>query len=198
MINFDIPDATNISCVADWIEFLIAYEHTSISKSAVASKIEGAMGEEPNDTFLTSLWDELEVRMILYGDQPPFICNKMEVISNINWTANPEYLMCLILALTGNSFDPTPSGKLFERISMEAAKHYINGSAIIFGHPKLLSILEICRLTNERFKSELPSNYKDRGLDVVAWKPFDDNRGNQIFSCWSNTSFILKSLLCSR
>jgi hypothetical protein len=180
MVNFDIPDASNISSVADWIEFSITYENSSISKSAVSSKIEGGMGEEPNDTFLSSIWDELEVRMNLYGNPPPFICSSLEVTSTINWTSNPEYLMCLILALTGNSSDPTPSGKLFERISMEAAKHYIKGNAIIFGHPRLLSILEICQLTNERFKSELPSNYKDRGLDVIAWKPFDDNRGNQI------------------
>ena len=180
MFNIDIPDASSIDSVSDWIELAVTYEKEPISKSAVSSKIEGSSGEEPSDAFLSSVWDELEVRMNLYGENPPFICDRIEVAPNIIWEEYPEYMMCLILAMTGNPSNPTPTGKLFERISMEAAKNYINGEAIIFGHPSKIKVANICQLTNEKFKSELPANYNDRGLDVIAWKPFNDKRGNQV------------------
>lgn len=180
MINCDIPDASNIGIVADWIELSVAYEKEPISKSAVSSKIEGASGDEPSDAFLSSIWDELEVRMQLYGDHPPYTCDSVEVTPNFDWEEIPEYLMCLILSLTGNSFNPTPTGKLFERITREAVKNYLNGEAVVFGHPAQFTIAELSQLTKEKFKSELPAYYNDRGLDVIAWKPFKDNRGNQV------------------
>lgn len=180
MINFDIPDASDIGNVADWIELSVAYSQESISKSEVSSKIEGALADEPSDAFISSVWDELDLRMQLYGEYPPFICDSMEVIPNLVWEENPEYLMCLILSLTGNPSNPTPTGKLFEKISMEAVKNYLNGKAIVFGHPSPFTILQLSQLTKEKFKSELPANYNDRGLDVIAWKPFNDNRGNQV------------------
>jgi len=180
MINFDIPDATDIATVADWIELSVTYEKESISKAAVSAKIQGASGEEPSDAFLSSVWDELDTRMLLYGEHPPFTCDHIEVIPNLDWEEYPEYLMCLILSLTGNPFNPTPTGKLFERISMAATKNYLNGVAIVYGHPTPFTISHLSQITNEKFKTELPANYNDRGLDVVAWKPFEDNRGNQI------------------
>ena len=180
MINLSIPDPNSPGSVADWIELIVAVEKIPMSKAEVSSKIESSIGNEPGDDFLTSIWDELEVRMLFYGLHPPFIVNSLDVTPNIEWEENPEYLMCLILALTGNPSNPTPTGKLFERISREALKNYLNGEALVVGHPSLHSVKSICNHTYESFKSELPSNYKDRGLDVVGWKPFLDKRGNQV------------------
>ena len=104
--------------------------------------------------------------------------------------------MCLILSLTGNPSNPTPTGKLFERISKEAIKNYLNGEAIVFGHPARFTIAELSNLTNEIFKSELPANYNDRGVDVVAWKPFNDKRGNQVIilmQCAGGFNWISKT-----
>lgn len=180
MLALDIPDPSDEGCVADWIELSVGYEGIPIPKAAVAHKIEMASGGEPSDAFMSSVWDELETRMNLYGVHPPFIVDPMEVVPNIAWEDNPEYIMCLILSLTGNPSNPTPTGKLFERISKEAIKSYLQGEAIVTGHPGHYRVEDICNLTYEGFKSEFPANYNDRGVDVVAWKPFNDNRGNQI------------------
>jgi len=196
MIKCDIPDATNISVVADWIELSVAYEKSSVLKSAVSSKIEGASGDEPSDAFLSSIWDELEIRMSLYGEHPPFICNHEEIMPNLDWEECPEYLMFLILSLNGNPINPTPTGKLFERISREAVKNYLSGNAVVFGHPARYSVADLCGFTNEKFKSELPPNYNDRGLDVMGWKPFNDRRGNQILimmQCAGGHNWISKT-----
>jgi hypothetical protein len=180
MITIEIPDAFDFLIVSDWVELNIALTAEPISKAAVTAKVEGAAGEEPGDAFISSVWDELNYRSELYGEHPPFTVDGMEITPNLNWEEYPEYVMCLILSLTGNPVNPTPTGKLFERISMEAAKSYLNGKALVFGHPARYSIADICRETREKFKSELPANYNDRGVDVIAWKPFYDKRGNQI------------------
>jgi hypothetical protein len=180
MLAIDIPDPSDEASVADWIELCVGYEASPISKAAVSHKIEMASGSEPSDAFLSSIWDEMEARMNLYGLQPPFTVDSNEVTPNVIWRDNPEYIMCLILSLTGNPSNPTPTGKLFERISREAIKNYLGGEAIVTGHPNPYSVKDICELMCEKFKTELPSNYKDRGVDIIAWKPFSDNRGNQI------------------
>jgi len=196
MLKIDIPDPEDVGVVADWIELNVSYEQQPISKSAISSILQGSSGNEPTDSFISSIWDELEQREILYGNHPPFIVVSLEVIPNLEWEDNPEYLMCLILSLTGNPSNPTPTGKLFERITREAAKNYITGNAIVFGHPTPYSIADICHLTKEKFKSELPANYKDRGLDVLAWKPFRDSRSNQIIimmQCAGGHNWISKT-----
>jgi hypothetical protein len=180
MIKLDIPDPSDKCIVADWIELNIAIEKTAIPKAAVISKLESSLGDESGDAFISSVWDELELRMLLYGDHPPFVVVGLEVVPNLIWEENPEYLMCIILSLVGNPVNPTPTGKLFERLSKEAAKNYISGSALVFGHPSRLTVAELCKHTFEKLKSELPQNYNDRGVDVIAWKPFADGRGNQI------------------
>lgn len=180
MITLDIPDPSDEKCVADWIELSVALDREPISKAAIINKISGASGDEPSDAFISFLWDELDYRMVLYGDSPPFVVQGMEIVPNLQWEDSPEYIMCLILSLTGNPSNPTPTGKLFERISMEAAKNYLNGCAIVFGHPDPHTVANVCVMTHEGFKTELPAVYNDRGVDVIAWKPFNDKRGNQI------------------
>lgn len=196
MVDLDIPNSSDEATVADWIELSVAFEAQPVSKTGVSQMIEMSAGDEPSDAFISSVWDELENRTLLYGAHPPFIVQGMEVLPNITWQDNPEYLMCLILSLTGNPSNPTPTGKLFERISMEAVKNYLNGEAIVFGHPAPYTVTGICNLTNEGFKSELPANYNDRGVDVIAWKPFNDQRGNQLLvlmQCAGGHNWITKT-----
>lgn len=180
MIVLGIPDSSDVGSVADWIEFCVTYESASISKAAMLHKIEMDSGDEPSEAFISSVWDELDKRMMLYGDHPPIVVQGMEVVPNLTWHDCPEYMMCLILSLTGNPSNPTPTGKLFERVSMEATKGYLQGNAVVFGHPSKQTIATVCVMTREGFKSEFPPNYNDRGVDVIAWKSFDDQRGNQV------------------
>lgn len=180
MLNIEIPDASDVGLVADWIELNVVYTQSPLSKATLSSLLEGALGSEPSEAFLSSVWDELALRIGLYGDNAPIGIEPLIVLPNISENARPEYVMCLILSLVGNSSNPTPTGKLFERVVREAVQNYINGNAIVFGHPDKLTIQEVCQLTNERFRQELPARYKDRGLDIIAWRPFNDERGNQV------------------
>jgi hypothetical protein len=196
MLALDIPDPSDEQSVADWVELCVSYEGTALVKAALSHKVEMAIGKEPGDDFISSVWDELETRMNLYGEHPPYIVYAQEVTPNLNWKESPEYVMCLVLSLIGNPIDPTPTGKLFERISREAVKNYLNGEAIVTGHPAQYSIVDVCALMREGFKSELPQGYKDRGVDVIAWKPVDNVRGNQIvilMQCAGGHNWISKT-----
>jgi hypothetical protein len=182
MFKVDIPDPTDASVVADWVELSVVYTKSPISKAQLESKINAESGDETSDAFISSVWDILDRRSFLYGDIPPFIVEGLDVNPNIDWESNPEYLMLLILSLTGNPSNPTATGKLFERVSKEAVKNYMDGDAIVFGHPSRISIRNIAQTLQEGFKQELPTNYNDRGVDVIAWKPFNDGRGNQLIA----------------
>jgi hypothetical protein len=166
--------------IADWVEFFIITEEQPISKTELSSFIEEASGSEPDQLLIDDVWLEMNKRELLYGVNPPFITSSREIVPTIDWRKNPEYLTCLILDLEGNSTQPTVAGKLFERISGEAIKSFLGGSAIIYGFPSKQTVEEIAAQMNERFNYNPTSNFKDRGVDIIAWKPFDDTRESQI------------------
>ncbi len=180
MFRFAIPDGSSKDVVADWTELCVAYTQEGVSKVALAATIESSTGDEPSEDFINTAWRELSDRETLYGKNAPFKVQRLEILPKVNWEQYPGYLTCVILSLIGDPENPTGGAKLFERLSNEAVKNYIEGNGIVYGHPAKLSIREITELINEKFKSELPQNYKDRGVDIIAWKPFHDQRGNQI------------------
>ncbi len=61
-----LPNPDSITDVADWVELHTAVSKNSFSKLDLASVIEGATGEEPLESFITSVWRELERRERLY------------------------------------------------------------------------------------------------------------------------------------
>jgi hypothetical protein len=172
--------------VADWVEFYSALEENEISMTEVSSAIETYGGFEPEDSFMSDIWSELDRRQLLYGEKPPFIVDPSSVIPTIKWENNPEYMMCLLLSILGNSEDATATGKLFERLSSEAIKNYLGGCTIIYGHPSKQTVKDIANNLYERFNFPPSPNFKDRGLDVIGWKPFEDRRPSQVvilFQC---------------
>ena len=184
--------------VADWVELFVALNKESISKAAVGSFVEKSRGSEPDETFVDNIWVELERREKLYGDNPPFKVEPRNIIPSINWEKNPEYVMCLLLSIFGNTENATATGKLFERLSAEAIKKYLGSEIIIYGHPSYYSAEEIAEKLNERFNYRPSSNFKDRGLDIIAWKPFGDSRLGQLivlFQCASGHNWRSKLLM---
>jgi len=180
MFKFSIPDAGSKDSIADWAELFVALSQEELSKSELGSYIEESAGEEPHEAFVDSVWQELEYREYLYGTQPPFKVAEREVKSAINWNNYPEYMTCLIFSLVGNSEDSAKSGKLFERITSEAMKNYLQGGAAVFGHPRNIRLRDMCGAIGEKFNCDPPRYRKDRKLDVLAWKPFGDCRASQI------------------
>jgi len=180
MSRFEIPDSTSPQTVADWVEFEICLNSYELAKSETSAYMEASFGYDLGDDRVDSVWLELERRITLYGDKPPFRVNGNVVECCIDWHAYPEYMACLIFSLVGNAVEPLESGKLFERISGVAMKHYLPGQSLLPGFPDHLSAKAIAESLNERFIREPLPTSKDRKLDLIAWKSFNDCRCSQI------------------
>jgi hypothetical protein len=191
----DNPSSKND--VANWAEFYICVSQSNLSKTELSSFLEASSGSEPNAEFIDDVWQELTSRESLYGDEPPYQVDSREIISKIDWQNFPEYLLCVILSIDGAAENSCATGKLFEKISCEAVKSYLGGNAIIYGFPHKQTLEEIASILNERFNYNPTSNFKDRGVDIIAWKSFDDSRKSQmvgLFQCAAGYNWKKKLL----
>lgn len=191
----DNPSSKND--VANWAEFFICVYQSNLSKTELSSFLEASSGTEPNAEFIDDVWQELTSRESLYGNEPPYQVDSREIISKIDWQNFPEYLVCVILSIDGAAENSCATGKLFERISCEAVKSYIGGDAIIYGFPQKQTLEEVATVLNERFNHNPATNFKDRGVDIIAWKSFGDNRKSQIvglFQCAAGFNWQRKLL----
>ncbi len=180
MIISEIPDTQSSYTLADWVELFVTSNQEDISKSRVRSFIEQQSGTDPSDSDIDNIWLELENRQFLYGENPPYTVNRDLIVHNLDWNECPEYLTCLIFSLYGNQSDSVTGGRIFEKISNEAIRNFIGGKSIIFGAPNEITVEELAKELQEKFITEFPSERRDRNLDIVAWKPFGDNRSSQI------------------
>ncbi len=177
---YDIPDPTRIESIADWAEFYVMLTQSELSKSELRSYLEASSGSEPSDELVDSVWMELDTRERLYGMDPPFRVQLGLIRPAFEWEERPEYMTCLIFALEGNPTDSLRSGVLFERIINEAIRNFIGGESIPVGFPNTWKAEDIATVLNEHYIYEPPEYRQDRNLDVVAWKPFGDERASQI------------------
>lgn len=182
MIELSNIDSTNR--VADWVELYVIYEYETLSKSEIASNIRVG-GREPSEIEIDSVLAELERREQLYGSTSPFEVGDNVVVPKINWRECPEYVMCLIYSMQGVKDTADEGTKLFERLSSEALRSYLGGETIVIGFPSSAGLKEqvisIASKCNEPLGGRDPtSDDKDRGVDVVGWKPYKDARNSQV------------------
>jgi hypothetical protein len=191
----NIPDQTSFTGVADWVGLSISVANNSLSKAAVASALEISGGTEPPETFIASVWRELERRQHLYARS--LYCVEDHTVRPATDEQLPEYLTCLLLSLFGVQGEIQPPTKLFERLTCEAVRSYLSGHAVVFGwpfdpedidegQPELQIKQKIRKLAEnlcERFIEAPCSPFKkDRGIDVVGWIPipFRERRSGQV------------------
>ncbi len=184
MIEF--PDSTSIERIADWVELSVICENKAFSKARISSLLNNN-GDSTDEATVDSIMGELIKRGALYGDASPFIVEGRRIKPKVKWNDRPEIVMCLIFSIrgVGNKKGENDGTKLFERLSRETARFYLNGEAEIIGFPnkqKLKEQLEnislrTCEETGKR--CPLPQD-KDKGVDIIAWKPHGDQRPNQI------------------
>lgn len=182
-----IPDTNSIYIVADWVELYIATTGNHISKTKLGSLLERASGEEPREQVISDIWRELEIRQNLYKTAP-FVIDKLAIEPNENIDSEVTYLACLLIALYGPSDSNENIAKLFERLSCLAIKQYLGGKGIVFGWPVEPGeeasirerIIKVASRLNERYVESPRETYKDRGVDVIAWKPFSESRTSQV------------------
>lgn len=177
----NIPNIRSTHSVANSIELYITVNKRSISKAELISEFEALSGEEPEPRLIDDVWLEMQMRERLYGQTPPFTVFDREIECAIQWEEKPEYLTCVLLDLVGNRENVNITGKLFEMLSGAAIQNYLGGSFVIYGFPRGSNTLnDIAQRLSERLQSQLPKHRKDRGVDIIAWKSFDDNRSSQV------------------
>lgn len=187
----EIPDPESSERVADWIELNLATGEKQFSKAIVSSIVEGASGQETSEAFLSSVWRILDYREDLYA-RKFFKVEDRTISTQLNnaLPAPNEYLICLFLSLFGVQGNTQAPSKLFERLTREAVENYLTGKAIVFGWPfeKVngdeetaikLNVMNVANKLNEKFYETPASRFKDRGLDVIGWIPFEDGRSGQ-------------------
>lgn len=178
MRTFEL-DSPEPNRAATWVELTLVYEGKSVSKERLKSQMNDCNGDVA-DHDVDLVWLELRKREFRYGSKPPFKMTDGTVKSNINWKKFPHYMLCLLLEMYGNTVDPVKTGKLFERISYYAIKRYLGGDAILYGFPENQKLSKIATDMGETFIIEPRPRYKDRGVDVLAWKSWNDRRPSQI------------------
>jgi len=183
----EIAEPNSFSSVADWIELRLSSKGNVISKTVVAAQIEKDGGTEPEESFLSDIWTELMRRQAFYYTKF-FTVEERSVESSFDASTKPEYSFCLLLSLYGNPTDTLKAAKLFEKVSSAAMKNYLCGEGIVFGFPRpdpdensiKQGIMKAANETNERFVEAPSEKYKDRGVDIIGWKPFFDKRSSQV------------------
>jgi len=185
--------------IADYLELYVLFKNKPLSKSQIMNILENAgiistaEGEEREyietiaEGIVDSTLNELERRQILFGDDTPFSIENNRIIPQINWKNYPELIMCLIFSIKGveKKRGRDDGTKLFEKVSKEVAKHYLNGDAELIGFPNKISLKKqidkLAEKMNERIGLKIPkSTDKDCGVDIIAWKSHNDKRSNQI------------------
>ena len=195
---FQLPDGENAERVADWIELELCTGGARMSKSKVSSIIEQSTGSDPGEAFLSDVWRHLDERRNRYAT--PFFDIQGTVAESQN-TVHPGARLaleaCLFFSLFGASSRHRSDPKLFERLAAEAIREYVGGESFVFGWPVLPNIQidiakrvqQVAAATCERFAEAPGKRYKDRGVDIITWKPFAEPDATARRSC----QFVLLS-----
>lgn len=162
----------------EWLELNLLKNKKSLSKSKIISLADG-IDEQVIDSWLS----KLEWRAPLYK-KPLYKVENNKITPNYSWDEVPEYFLCLFYAFNGAN-DNSGGTNLFERISGEALKNFINGEIFTLGFPVAMgfndNLDEVSKLCNEVRGLRADSNYKDDGVDVVGYKSFNDDRGSNLY-----------------
>ena len=178
----DLNDADDSERVADWIELELSLGEQSFSKSKLISIIRDTSGVEPGESFISDVWRHLRGRIAVYSTDFFEVHGDLITRNNLVVEGRIEYQVCLFFSLYGASAQQGSNPKLFERMSAEAICHHIGGKVFIFGWPVLADVeteiaervRQVSGLLQERFVEAPAVRYKDRGVDIIAWKPFKE------------------------
>jgi len=178
----DLNDTDDVERVADWIELELSLGEMSFSKSKLRSVVRDASGIEPAETFISDVWRHLRGRIALYSSDYFEIHGDLATRRDDVVEGRLEYQVCLFFSLYGAPAQRGSNPKLFERMSAEAICHHIGGHVFVFGWPVLADletaiaarVHQVAELLQERFVEAPANRYKDRGVDIIAWKPFTE------------------------
>ena len=161
----------------EWLELNLLKNNRSLSKSLIGN----LSGEE--ETIVNEWISILESRVNLYK-KPIYTITNGIIKPNYSWKEIPEYFLCLYYSFNGAN-DHSGGTGLFEKISAQALKNFLNGEVFILGFPSSKTFNEyLDEIGNLCFEDRiLPAHYsyKDDGVDVVGYKSFQDNRSSNLY-----------------
>jgi len=183
----EIPESDVTSTVADWVELEICHTGSPIARSLVMRCVAEENGREPDEGFTGDVWEELTRRLAMYNPAP-YIVEARQVRPAEGYPLSIEYHACLMLSLFGGKLDTDVGPRLFERLVRHAVASWLDCQAVIFGSPLGNSlggdvgarVRTVASRMNERFIESPAERFNERGVDVIAWKPLDLRRSNQI------------------
>lgn len=183
----EFPSNLGSSQIADWIELELLVTGGFLSKSKLTSLIGNSTGSEPDEFLLSDIWNNLRKRELRFSKCSYMIEGDLAIANEERASSDKINQTCLYLSLYGAPPKSQPGPKIFERICGEALQKYLNGELFIFGWPPLENtevkiaerVQQVAELTGERFVEAPGARYKDRGLDIVAWKPFEECRSRE-------------------
>lgn len=189
-MKLQIPDS-DVHVVADWAELYVLATDAPLAKLELNNFIKTNLPEIKDDHVRTSLVDstftELTFRSHnLYGNSCHFEVNGDTLTPLVKLEDLPEVALCLIFSLKGVVVQKGKNNgtKYFEQISNIASKTFI-GDSYLVGFPSLSKldgqIGEVCTKSSETKGHEVPrGSDKDGGVDIIAWKGFQDMRSNNM------------------
>ncbi len=162
----------------EWLELNLLKNNKPLSKSQIIGFVDG-VDEQTIDGWIS----KLELRSSFYK-KPLYNVSNNVITPLFSWKEVPEYFLCLFYAYNGAN-DYSGGTGLFERISGEALKNYINGEIFTLGFPLAMgfndNLDEVAKLCNEERGRKANSTYKDDGVDVVGYKSFNDERSSNLY-----------------
>jgi hypothetical protein len=172
--NIDFKQGKEI----EWLELNLLKNNKPISKSQILNLASG-VDEDDVDSWLS----ELANRSILYKNSIYTVFNN-RITPNYSWKEIPEYFLCLFYSFYGAN-DYSGGTSLFEKISANALKNFINGDIYTLGFPAGKNfnahLDEISKYCNEQRNMPSAHTYKDDGVDVLGIKSFGDNRSSNLY-----------------
>lgn len=161
----------------EWIELNLLKNKAALSKADLI--VLSGTDEIEVDSWIS----EAEIRSTLYKNPLYFVDNN-RIIPNFSWSDIPEYFLCLYYSFNGAN-DKSGGTKLFEKISANALKHFLNGDVYTLGFPSNKNLNtyldEIAQNCFEKRNILADSDYNDDGVDVVGYKTFGDKRSSNLY-----------------
>lgn len=161
----------------EWLELNLLLFNRPLSKALI-----GELSNE-EESVVNGWISIFQSRIGLYKN-PIYSVNNGRIIPNFRWDQIPEYFLCLYYSFNGAN-DYSGGTALFEKISAQTLKNFLNGEIFILGFPQGKSfnqyLDDIGTFCNEERLVEAHHSYKDDGVDVVGFKSFDDNRSSNLY-----------------
>jgi len=193
MLKLPLPTTDELR-LADWLEL-----YALLSPDSNASYIdlertlrrEGVFGLDSDEDIERTVQEvsfELELRSIAAARAYPFVIGERSISARGPIDSFIPYVFCLCLSFFGSNenLDKRPfPRRMFEYLSCEAAKNFVDGDVVRFASPRqrddlpaefTLAVNELCMRIKEgvAFREKRPFSAKDDAIDVVAWRDFPD------------------------